>query len=121
MKLIDLQNDITQAVQNHLALDVSDQDARGRDMYIITDIPRLSEKQFDKLWDLSFEAVPPKGYLSIMRYDPDNPELAGVFPELRDFTATYDGIEKIKWKKFVETMQSYYDPWYDNQGDDFDE
>ena len=129
MKLLELQkipplsfNRERQSLKNHLALDVRDRGAVINEMYIISDIPSIDEKKFDKLWDLSFGTVPPKQYLSILRYDPNADE--GLFPLPEDFEYTYDSIQTMKWKKFVHTMQNYYEPYYDDQDegdDDFDE
>ena len=97
--------------KNHLVMEVNDEDGiMDSEIYIISDVPKITKKQCDKLYDVSFDRAPPRHFLTIERFDPYN-----SWAENMD-------IETLTWKKFVRAMQEYYHPWFDDQDDDdFDE
>ena len=113
--------EVRRAMQKNLVVTVHSFDVDGRshfpdDVYIITDVPRLSDEKFNKLYNLSFE----EGSLSDrVEIYPINPiDLHDV--ELDDAAEGITrGIGSDKWKKFVADMKEYYVP--DEEDDDFDE
>ena len=78
-------------------------------VYIITDIPPISEEKFQKLYKLSFEANTLADWISIERTVEEDWD-----DEYFEEAITY----VMDWKGFVAHIKEYYPPDGD---DDFDE
>jgi len=113
MKLDNLKDtNLHRAMKTNLVIEVNDEDGiMDTEIFIITDVPRITQKQFNKLYDISFKETKPKNFLTIEQFAPYNTWAENQRPE------------KMEWKKFVHHMQTYYNPWWDDQDneDDFDE
>ena len=115
MKLRNLFEDDTkffQHLKTNLIVEVTDEDGTMKsEFYIISDVPRISEEQFDKLYEVSFKAKPPRSFLILDRVDSYESKYR---PHM---------VFDMTWKKFVKYMQEYWHEYYDDPDDtdDFDE
>jgi len=105
--------EIIQAEKNHLVLDIGFHE--GVHIFIISNVPRISNKKFQKLYDISFEPGSVNEDMPIPHRVPYGAlEKMNVFipgsrvKELK--------VKILKWNEFVETMKTSFPP-----EDDFDE
>jgi len=125
MKLRTLIEKIDYTTQDHLVLEVNvdpiHEPGQWVEIYIISDIPRLSKEQFDELYKTSFTGAKPRHFLTIEQLDVNKPrkDSGGVGYPIR-----YLSDYTMKWKEFVKHMQTFFNPDYDDNPeyeDDFDE
>ena len=115
-----LEAEVTPAVfQKHLVLFV---DGAMGAVYIITDIPPISDEKFQKLYDLSFEPGSLAEWIDVIRIDhTDQRRLQDEFGN--EFGTEDEPFANVTtyvytWKAFVATMKEHY-PF--DEDDDFDE
>ena len=119
MKLSDFETSHTnlrQGVQNHLVMYAGE-----NDIVIISDVPRISEEQYEKLYKISFKERLRYGVGDEVSFMPilwdgmfrDNEEKWHKWVETRRQV-----IRTMTWNKFVEFVKENYP---NDEDDDFDE
>ena len=118
MKLRTLIENKNYTTQDHLVLEVNVDAAvfpgEWVDLYIISDVPKLSKQQYDELYKVSFAGEQPRHFLTIEQLDINKPRKrsGGIGYELEyldDYT--------MPWKEFVKRMQTFFHPDYDDNPD----
>ena len=145
MKLRNLFEDkeLQQAGRNHLVMGVTERDIDGRHYpvytaFVISDVPRLDEHKFQKLYNLSFEDKSLSDYIDVFPHNTYHKDQFGPGKETpQNWTdeehddwlqylpdGPYPRINQprskvMKWKECVTMIKSDYPHYYND--DDFTE
>ena len=116
--------------EEHLIVQTGiDQWKRGgkttRKNYMITDIPKISLKQFEKLYKVSFKESRPGAEYNFNRYKTDDDTSARLIISSQNSPGALRNasgkIEEITWKEFVKMIEADWPIGYVQHDDDFSE